>query len=70
MTLAVLWMDPMSVERMMMAGLNVICHLLGLMGLNGEIPSNGASLPSIRKSCSRLIDHHSALMHASREDGK
>ncbi|XP_076237953.1 nicotinic acetylcholine receptor beta2 subunit [Calliopsis andreniformis] len=47
MTLMVLWLDPRSIERMIIANLNLILHLFSLQDLQWKIPSNGTALPKL-----------------------
>lgn len=49
MTLAVLWLNPTSSERMTLAAVDLICHLLCVIDVNWQVPFNGSSLPSICK---------------------
>ncbi|XP_015509929.2 neuronal acetylcholine receptor subunit beta-4 [Neodiprion lecontei] len=59
LTLAVLWLDPTSVERLLLAALNLICHLLCMLNLSEKVPFNGSSLPSI------LVFHQNSMIIAS-----
>lgn len=43
MTLTTLWLNPKSTERMILANINFICHLLFLEELYWEIHGSGAS---------------------------
>ncbi|XP_046752741.1 acetylcholine receptor subunit alpha-L1-like [Diprion similis] len=59
MTLTVLWLSPDAVERLVLAILNLICHLICVMDVNWQVPSNGLTTPSI------LVFHHSSIVIAS-----
>ncbi|XP_011495936.1 PREDICTED: neuronal acetylcholine receptor subunit beta-4-like [Ceratosolen solmsi marchali] len=47
MTLSVLWLDCHSTERMIVAYISFICHLICIQDLYAIIPHNGAALPNI-----------------------
>ncbi|XP_017758780.1 PREDICTED: uncharacterized protein LOC108549775 [Eufriesea mexicana] len=47
LTLTVLWLDSRSTERMAMAGMNLICHMLCIFDLHWQLPHNGTNPPSI-----------------------
>lgn len=49
LTLTVLWLDSRSVERVAMASVNFICHLLCLFNLHWQLPYNGVNPPKICK---------------------
>ncbi|XP_068991942.1 neuronal acetylcholine receptor subunit alpha-7-like [Neodiprion pinetum] len=58
-TLTVLWLDPDAIERLVLAILNLICHLICVMDVNWKVPSNGLTTPLI------LVFHHSSMVIAS-----
>ncbi|KAG5323126.1 ACH1 protein, partial [Acromyrmex heyeri] len=47
LTLTVLWLDSRSVERVAMASINFICHLLCIFDLYWMVPFNGVNSPYI-----------------------
>ncbi|KAK2576812.1 hypothetical protein KPH14_005447 [Odynerus spinipes] len=47
LTLTVLWLDSRSTERMAMASMNFICHLLCIFDLHWQLPPNGVNPPNI-----------------------
>ncbi|KYQ52603.1 Acetylcholine receptor subunit alpha-like 2 [Trachymyrmex zeteki] len=47
LTLTVLWLDSRSVERVAMASINFICHLLCIFDLFWMVPFNGVNSPYI-----------------------
>lgn len=47
LTLTVLWLDSRSTERMAMASVNFICHLLCIFDLHWILPHNGVNPPNI-----------------------
>ncbi|CAL1681656.1 unnamed protein product [Lasius platythorax] len=47
LTLTVLWLDSRSVERMAVASVNLICHLLSIYDLHWQLPYNGINPPNI-----------------------
>lgn len=49
LTLTVLWLDSGSIERMAMASMNFICHLLCIFDLHWQLPHNGENVPHICK---------------------
>jgi len=49
MTLMTLWLEPKSFERMVIANLNFICHLLCIHDVHWEMPRSGFNTPKIRK---------------------
>ena len=49
MTLTTLWLDPRSVERLAVATMNPVIHLLSLQYLHWNLPHNGATVPHIRE---------------------
>lgn len=49
MTLTALWLEPKSIERMMIANLNFICHLLCIGDMHWEMPKSGFNTPKLRK---------------------
>ncbi|XP_046752742.1 neuronal acetylcholine receptor subunit non-alpha-3-like [Diprion similis] len=59
LTLTVLWLDPISVERSVVAVLNLICNLICVMNLNEQVPFNGSTTPSI------LVFHQGSIVIAS-----
>ncbi|XP_046482657.1 neuronal acetylcholine receptor subunit beta-3-like [Neodiprion pinetum] len=59
LTMMVLWLNPMTSERMVLAALNLICHLLCIIDVNWQVPFNGDTLPSI------LVFHQNSLVIAS-----
>ncbi|XP_011495908.1 PREDICTED: neuronal acetylcholine receptor subunit alpha-2-like [Ceratosolen solmsi marchali] len=46
-TLTVLWLDSRSVERISLAAVNFICHMLCIYDLHWLLPSNGSTPPYI-----------------------
>lgn len=50
MTLMVLWLEPSSTERITLANLNFVLHLLALQDLKWKIFWIGANPPKLRKS--------------------
>ncbi|KAJ8688623.1 hypothetical protein QAD02_024418 [Eretmocerus hayati] len=46
-TLTVLWLDARSIERISLAAVNFICHLLCLHNMHEILPSNGYSTPNL-----------------------
>ncbi|XP_058803962.1 neuronal acetylcholine receptor subunit alpha-2-like isoform X2 [Phymastichus coffea] len=46
-TLTVLWLDSRSIERISLASINFVCHILCLYDLHWMLPSNGISPPNI-----------------------
>lgn len=53
MTLMTLWLEPKSFERMAIANVNFICHLLAIQEIYWEIPKSGSNTPQIRKYLKR-----------------
>lgn len=49
LTLTVLWLDSRSTERMAVAGVNLICHMLCMFDLHWQLPHNGINPPNICK---------------------
>lgn len=49
LTLTVLWLDSRTTERVIIASVNFICHLLSLFDLHWQLPYNGANTPNISK---------------------
>lgn len=49
MTLMVLWLEPRSMERMIIANLNFILHLFCLLDLQWKLPYNGTHPPRLSK---------------------
>lgn len=47
LTITVLWLDSRSVERVAMASVNFICHLLCIFDLQWQSPYNGVNPPNI-----------------------
>lgn len=47
LTLTILWLDSRSTERMAMASINFICHLLCMFDLHWQLPHNGINPPNI-----------------------
>ncbi|XP_024893177.1 acetylcholine receptor subunit beta-like 1, partial [Temnothorax curvispinosus] len=47
MTLMTLWLEPKSFERMVIANLNFICHLLCIQDVHWEMPKSGINTPKI-----------------------
>ncbi|XP_036143708.1 neuronal acetylcholine receptor subunit alpha-9 isoform X2 [Monomorium pharaonis] len=47
MTLMTLWLEPRSFERMVIANLNFICHLLCMQDVHWEMPKSGFNTPKI-----------------------
>lgn len=47
MTLMTLWLEPKSFERMVIANLNFICHLLCIQNVHWEMPRSGFNTPKI-----------------------
>ncbi|XP_011171072.1 neuronal acetylcholine receptor subunit alpha-2 [Solenopsis invicta] len=47
LTLTVLWLDSRSVERIAIASVNFICHLLCIYDLHWQLPYNGVNPPNI-----------------------
>ncbi|XP_012521970.1 neuronal acetylcholine receptor subunit alpha-2 [Monomorium pharaonis] len=47
LTLTVLWLDSRSVERVAIASVNLICHLLCMFDLHWQLPYNGVNPPNI-----------------------
>ncbi|XP_003700113.1 nicotinic acetylcholine receptor alpha9 subunit [Megachile rotundata] len=47
LTLTVLWLDSRSTERMAVAGVNLICHMLCIFDLHWQLPHNGTNPPNI-----------------------
>ncbi|XP_024946149.1 acetylcholine receptor subunit alpha-like [Cephus cinctus] len=47
MTLTTLWLDPNTAERMIVAVINFICHLLTFQDLHWNVPRNGPTVPRI-----------------------
>ncbi|XP_077270192.1 acetylcholine receptor subunit alpha-like 2 isoform X2 [Temnothorax americanus] len=47
LTLTVLWLDSRSVERVAIASVNFICHLLCMFDLHWLVPYNGVNPPNI-----------------------
>ncbi|XP_011641218.1 acetylcholine receptor subunit alpha-like 2 [Pogonomyrmex barbatus] len=47
LTLTVLWLDSRSVERVAIASINFICHLLCMFDLQWNLPYNGIKVPHI-----------------------
>ncbi|CAK9808936.1 Neuronal acetylcholine receptor subunit alpha-2 [Anthophora quadrimaculata] len=55
LTLTVLWLDSRSTERMAVASVNLICHMLCIFDLHWQLPHNGPNPPNI------LIYHRDSL---------
>ncbi|XP_011879779.1 PREDICTED: neuronal acetylcholine receptor subunit beta-3-like [Vollenhovia emeryi] len=55
MTLMTLWLEPKSFERMMIANLNFICHLMCIQSVHWEMPKSGFNTPKM------LIFYESSL---------
>ena len=49
MTLMTLWLEPRSIERMVVANMNFILHLLCLLDLQWKLPFNGIHPPQLSK---------------------
>ncbi|CAK9824064.1 Neuronal acetylcholine receptor subunit alpha-5 [Anthophora retusa] len=47
LTLTVLWLDSRSTERMAVASVNLICHMLCIFDLHWQLPHNGPNPPNI-----------------------
>nr|XP_031837665.1 neuronal acetylcholine receptor subunit alpha-9-like [Nomia melanderi] len=47
LTLTVLWLDSRSIERMAVASVNLVCHLLCIFDLHWQLPQNGSNPPNI-----------------------
>ncbi|XP_076173350.1 uncharacterized protein LOC143149665 [Ptiloglossa arizonensis] len=47
LTLTVLWLDSRSTERIAIAGVNLICHMLCIFDLHWRLPHNGSNPPNI-----------------------
>ena len=47
LTLTVLWLDSRSIERMAVASVNLICHMLCMFDLHWQLPHNGTNTPKI-----------------------
>ncbi|XP_014226820.1 neuronal acetylcholine receptor subunit beta-3-like [Trichogramma pretiosum] len=47
LTLALFWLDSRSTERLMLASITFICHLLCIYSLHWLMPSNGLKLPHV-----------------------
>ncbi|KZC13517.1 Neuronal acetylcholine receptor subunit beta-3 [Dufourea novaeangliae] len=47
LTLTVLWLDSKSTERMAVASVNLICHMLCIFDLHWQLPHNGTNPPNI-----------------------
>ncbi|KZC13516.1 Acetylcholine receptor subunit beta [Dufourea novaeangliae] len=47
MTLTVLWLEPKSLERIILANMNFILHLICLQDMEWNLPFNGARLPKL-----------------------
>ncbi|KOX80354.1 Neuronal acetylcholine receptor subunit alpha-5 [Melipona quadrifasciata] len=47
LTLIVLWLDSRSTERLAIAGVNLICHMLCIFDLHWQLPHNGVNPPNI-----------------------
>ncbi|KAF3429545.1 hypothetical protein E2986_12967 [Frieseomelitta varia] len=47
LTLIVLWLDSRSTERMAIAGVNLICHMICIFDLHWQLPHNGINPPNI-----------------------
>ncbi|XP_076238727.1 nicotinic acetylcholine receptor alpha9 subunit isoform X2 [Calliopsis andreniformis] len=47
LTLTVLWLDSRSTERLAMASINLICHMLCIFDLHWQLPHNGTNTPRI-----------------------
>ncbi|RLU21576.1 hypothetical protein DMN91_005949 [Ooceraea biroi] len=45
LSLTTLWLEPKSQERMIIANLNFICHLLALQDVHWEVPKSGINIP-------------------------
>ncbi|XP_076621652.1 nicotinic acetylcholine receptor beta2 subunit [Colletes latitarsis] len=46
-TLMVLWLEPKSIERMIIANLNFVLHLLGMLELQWMLPFSGSNVPKL-----------------------
>ncbi|XP_046748854.1 neuronal acetylcholine receptor subunit beta-3-like [Diprion similis] len=58
-TLTVLWLNPNYPERLIVAVLNLICHLICISDVIWQVPFNGSSTPSI------LFFHQSSMIAAT-----
>ncbi|XP_032671797.1 neuronal acetylcholine receptor subunit alpha-3-like [Odontomachus brunneus] len=47
LTITIFWLDSRSVERMAVASVNLICHLLCIFDLHWQLPYNGINPPNI-----------------------
>ncbi|XP_011171071.1 neuronal acetylcholine receptor subunit alpha-2 [Solenopsis invicta] len=47
MTLMTLWLEPKSYERMVIANINFICHLLSIQDVHWEMPRSGFNTPKM-----------------------
>ncbi|XP_072764597.1 uncharacterized protein [Anoplolepis gracilipes] len=47
MTLTALWLEPKSFERMVIANLSFICHLLCIQDIHWEVPKSGSNVPKL-----------------------
>lgn len=47
LTLVTLWLDPRSIERMSLAFVNLILHILCVSNLHWALPHNGSAIPNI-----------------------
>ena len=47
LTITVLWLDSRSTERMAVASVNLICHMLCMFDLHWLLPHNGTNTPKI-----------------------
>ena len=55
LTLTVLWLDSRSTERMAVAGVNLICHILCMFDLHWQLPHNGINPPKYITVLPRFI---------------
>lgn len=49
------WLDSRSVERIAIASVNFICHLLCMFDLHWILPYNGVNPPNIREYQNRNV---------------
>ncbi|KAG7200301.1 hypothetical protein KM043_017766 [Ampulex compressa] len=47
MTLLTLWLEPKSTERMLIANLNLVCHLICIEDIHWRVRYNGANIPKL-----------------------
>lgn len=48
-TLTTLWLDPGSIERLTVAYLNPVIHLICIKDLHWALPHNGSTVPGLRE---------------------